>query len=258
MANLTNSVREYNFTTAVGGTIANSGDSIVLNQYSDTYSAGLGLSGKTLDRLDMQPEWSGDIDPTPLVINATLAYVRWSGRLLRLGGSSVTWTTTIIDAARGGMIMAASMTFGTLWLMNGTVDAADSCVVTTGWVGGSGRMTLAKGGTAPTTLNVLDGGQVDLYRACGTANVYGGTLNVRDLTSTFTALNQFNGTVKITLGGTITAYAGYGGVLDLRELSTNLTFTASTLGPVKILMPRNGVTVTFNATPVGPGPKYVY
>lgn len=257
MANLTNSVRSDNLTTAVGGTIANTVDSINLSQWPDVYQAGISLSGKTLDVFTMGPNYSGDIDPLPLVISATAAYIRWGGRILRLGGG--TWGTTVLDAARGGVIEAANMTFTTFWGVNGTLNGADSCVVTTAHVSRAGRLYLAKGGTAPTTINVREGGFVELRRASGTNNVYGGELLINDPSATQTALNQHGGKVTIINGGTITAYAGYAGVMDLRQLSSDITFTSATLGPVKILMPgSSGPTVTFTSrTDVGPGPQFV-
>jgi hypothetical protein len=258
MATYTNTVRHANIVTSTGGTPWADGDTVILNQGFDEYTAGLSMPSIDLALLHITGGFRGDIT-TALNLEAALIKIEGGNQIIRLtstapGAFDEMW----INTASGATVECVSCTVTLLRQNNSVFLAADSCTVTTFYQTG-GQARYDEGGTAITTGNG-HGGTTYLNRDIGTLNSYQGHRTiVNSSTCTPTTINLNGGEFVVEgLCGDIGTINGNSGVLDFSRLANSITVSTRAFGPGLLYKPpRAGVTVTFTATnDVAGGPRY--
>lgn len=259
MATYTNTVRDPSLATSIAGTMAD-GDTVLLTQGYDQYTAGLSNPTIDLAKFHATPGFMGDIASSALDLETTLGILEWSGQVIRITstGGTFTWDELQVNPARGGQVEASSITITLLYQNAGTFLAADSATVTTLTQMG-GQSEYDKGGTAITTATV-QGGSMKLKRDIGTLNLQGtGVCEVDSSTCSPTTINMQGGTFRVNgLCGNIGTLTGTSGVVDLSMLANDITISTRSLGPgVWIKMPLGGAVVTVTTTSnIGSGPRF--
>lgn len=261
MPTLYNTVRSNSILTAIGGVAPAGGDTVILQEESDRYTAGLASITNALALFHAQPPWSGDIRDGDLVLSggATTVKIESAHRDFRLAAGGGTFTTLENNPFSGGVLRLTNAVVTTLVTSAGTATLSDSVNCTTLHMDG-GSVDTTESANAFTTVNAW-AGVLNLMRDVTTLNV-GGTARVTATSDTVspTTTNLYGGVYELgVVGSSAGTFNGYAGVLDARNLGRGWTAGGGVLHPsLTIIRPRTGVTFDVSAcTVIGRGPTYV-
>jgi hypothetical protein len=272
MSSYSTSVSDASPFVSLGSPTLNDGDSISFTKFATQFTTAYDFAADfDAAAVTIGPEFEGSFDITkggaPLKIkvdntNAGNFYYK-AKRSGRIDVRSTSNATEIYNSHLDGQapIWYNDCKLPVLFANTGTVVIMDNVDLTTGHIQREARVLMQKtsGAFVPTTWNIW--GELEAQSDFGTANVKaGGKLTLNESTITPVAINT-EGEVKFISCGTIAALTCTGPyLLDFYNLQGDLTIGGTTsLGPGgKIILRRNGPTITWTTSNTSTAPKYEY
>lgn len=228
------------------------GDIVILRDGSGVYDSGLDISTNEIDSLVFAQDFVGTVGAagSSLLVDLSatthtgLLEYRSRGAFAYIAATTEIQTARIYQTGTLGVFFTAG-TVSSLEVLSGSVEFNSSTDVPSLSVAGGFVKARDHATQAIDTLDIY-GGRCQCERNIGTANVYGGELNVIDASVTATTVNVGTGGVFRHVGGDIgTLVAKPGATIDLSGVTEDITITNATRWPgVTYMPPPQGITVT--------------
>lgn len=264
MAIFKNTVRDPNFSTSITSAGIADGDSIILQEGADQYSAGMNLASITLASLIATAECRCNIVAgSPLIIDVASGgagheKIEWSGGTwYRSAGADAAITLLTWSPSGGGLGQYSGFTVTTAFVTRGTlVIADDSDANTVEQVGGV--LNLTKSAQTGTSYRGTDG-ICKMNRQFASVYVNGSEVTYGlGVTGPGTRLEVTSGRLTYMGGDIGGGLYLYGGVVDFSKLPASITITGGVEWENStIINPPPGVVVTWSPTVRGKGAKRV-